>query len=175
MSSQPTRPAVPALRSCPAVLLRAAAVLLVLLGVVAMHQLAGGAHRSPSGQHTSGHLAGSLAGSSVPAAAGPAARLPSPHAVPPPVAGAATRADDGALPGAQVAGAVGAVGDGTGGHEGAPSCLAVLTSLLIVGLPVLTQLRLTPPDRLATRRVDTGPPGRGPPRDLLAQLCVLRT
>lgn len=185
--------------------LRALGVLLVLLGVVSMHQLAGGHHRSAQdpthGRHQAqvadttaseittaggitpaGRTMGTgapvgperpLAGTSAPSGKAPE-QMPMADAhrpVPPtnvlPLTTPTT-------PGALVA--LGSALTGTGGdHDGMPACLAVLTALLVLLLPVLAHLLPAPARRPLARRSRTSPPARGPPRDLLAQLCVLRT
>lgn len=134
-------------------LLRRFGGLVVLVGVVAMHQLAGGAHRMAAGMPAAraaaavhdtavGHRAGHVVG------AVPVSTPFVVSAAPDPAAGA--------------------------GH-GMVTCLAVLVGLLVVlaGRAV----RLAP--AAAVRVLDgfrrTRPPGRGPPRALPAQICVLRT
>ncbi len=140
----------------PAVL-RGLGVLLVLLGVVAMHQLTGGTHlatmttarsRSHSrpqrrAQRGRPRGRGRRDGSDA---------LACPSSTRSPPAGRSP------------------------GTAAMPLCLAVLTGLAILALPAATATaRSTPTATPAVARHDTGPPGRGPPRDLLAQLCVLRT
>lgn len=142
-------------------LLRLVGVLVVLVGLIAMHQLAGGPHRMPTavqGAHSAvpagpahemagGHLAGHVVGHVVGAAPAPLPVVlrPALH-----------------VPAADA------------GH-GMATCLAVLVGLLVV----VTGRGVRPVPAAAVRLLDrsrrTSPPGRGPPRALLAQLCVLRT
>ena len=132
---------------------RAVAVLALVLGVLSMHGLVMGDH---GGRHDSA------------AASHPAAQqMPTRGAEPRMVHAVATVA--GALP----------TGDGDDGLPlvaGLSLCLAVLLASLSWWrhatrrpyLAVRRRLRRMPAAR-------TSPPGRGPPRLLLAQLCVLRT
>ncbi len=145
---------------------------LVLAGVVAMHVLAGGSH--------SGHAATSLP--SAPAAAPMSASSPS-HG------GAATGEDHGATPSAHAAHRIAAglsatasvlqphsALPGSGSMPAMSMCLAVLfTAVLLLAPPRLqsaTGLSIDVPE-LPWRRTER--PCRAPPRDLLTQLCVLRT
>ncbi len=140
-------------------------VFLVLLGVVGMHHVGGGEHESHAATPglaaglAAGHVAGHAA--AVPARAGSlAARAASsarhaPFSVPDERHWSA-----GHVPSAAV-----------------PACLAVLAGLAVLLLPVVR--RTTRPSHLPGSRLlassSSTPPGRGPPRALLAQLCVLRT
>lgn len=150
---------------------RAAGVLLLVLGVLAMHQLAGG-----------GHMAGAMTG-----ARGPSdhAAVTSAHTGPAgPAAGMAGHRPAAAMPGgARLASqptswqveAVVRVSAVAAGYAAMPVCLAVLSLLLL--LVVRRGLRLSDRARAVLPQVArrTSPPGRGPPRALLAQICVLRT
>lgn len=141
----------------PAVL-RSLGVLLVLLGVVAMHQLTGGTHMATM---TTAH---------APASAATLSATPN--------AGDRGVADAGmaAMPGPPVVDAQ-VAGRSVTPHGAMPICLAVLTGRPILAVPAATSsaARFTPTATPAVARHGTSPPGRGPPQDLLAQLCVLRT
>ncbi len=157
----------------PRVLSRWLLLPLVLAGVLAMHVLAGGTH--------SRHAATSLP--STPAEAPMSAMSPW-HG------GAVTReADHGATSSAhdahRIAGDLNATAtvqmlfSALPGSDSMPAvamCLAVLfTAVLLLSLPRLlsaTDLSLAVP-ALPWRR--TARPSRAPPRDLLAQPCLLRT
>lgn len=145
--------------------LRGLGVLLVLLGVVAMHQLSGGTHTATmtitaqgpgtSPMHAAApadvvHLAAvDVEGSEV--------AVPAVSSMPSPLAADAQ-----------------ATARPMAGHGAMPLCVAVLTGFALLALPTAGPAALAsrPP---ATTRHDASPPGRGPPRALLAQLCVLRT
>jgi len=140
----------------PAVL-RSLGVLLVLLGVVAMHQVTGGTHMATM---TTTH---------TPAATAARSAMPSPEDLEVVDGGMAAMA---ALPVVDAQ----ATGRSVTAHGAMPLCLAVLTEPAILALPAATATAgSTPTATPAAARHDTRPPGRGPPRDLLAQLCVLRT
>lgn len=165
-------------------LARLAGVVLVLLGIVAMHQLAGGAHMAAT--HGSSSTSAPTAGSTQ---AAPAAAEPAMSAVPVPASGEpgvpAAHTMAGALATVEplravVAGArphllstSATAAAALSLHGAMPLCLAVLTGLLIVLLPTALHPALRVPG--TTARATTSPPGRGPPRALLAQICVLRT
>ncbi len=69
-----------------------------------------------------------------------------------------------------------AAGRSVTAHGAMPLCLAVLTKPAILALPAATSTAgSTPTATPAAARHGTSPPGRGPPRDLLAQRCVLQT
>lgn len=175
------RPARPAPSTSARSALRLLGVLLVVLGIVAMHQMAGGTH---TGAMQSGKSAG-MSGSAMTAPLA-GASLDRIH---PDLTSRATAVvglpgvSDSAHPAAHLAvhqppGRVllsaAAAARGAGAM---PLCLAVLAGLLLIGLPMLLARR-APGTRYGGPRVAasrTRPPGRGPPRDLLAQLCVLRT
>ncbi len=131
--------------------------LLVLLGVVAMHQLTGGTHMATM---TTAH---------APAATAAHSTTPSPEDPEVVDAGMA------AMPGLPVVDAQ-ATGRSVTAHGAMPLCLAVLTGPAILALPAATSTAGSAPTATpAAARHDTSPPLRGPPRNLLAQLCVLRT
>lgn len=124
------------------------AVLLLIVGVLAMHGLV-----------STGHAAHRSSTSMSMAAAADVLAMPpaSAHDVP----AALAKSGDAGLP-EVVVGAVGL-------------CLVVLLGVLLLprarrGWSVSQPFRLT-----TATAVRTTPPGRGPPRLLLAQLCVLRT
>lgn len=137
--------------------LRSLGVLLVLLGVVAMHQLTGGTHMITM---TTAH-----------ASAATATRSAAPSAGDREVVDAGMAAMPG-LPGIDAQ----ATGRSITPHGAMTLCLAVLNRPAIGALPATTPTAGSAPTATpAVARLDTSPPGRGPPRDLLAQLCVLRT
>jgi hypothetical protein len=153
--------AVPATRRRPRwpvpAALRSLGVLLVLLGVGAMHQLTGGTHMATM---TTAH-----------APATTAVRSATPNTGDREVVDAGMAA----MPGLPAVDAQ-ATGRSVTPHGAMPLCLAVLTGLAILALPTATSTaRSTPTATPAAARHDPSPPGRGPPRGLLAQLCVLRT
>lgn len=168
------RPAGPAAssRGCP--VLRLLGVLLVVLGIVAMHQLAGGTHTATM---SAGMSPGTHVSSMEVLTAGASPDRTIPDLIQRPSAGTGVPAagsslrpaagrPDGPVLLTAAAGAAGAM----------PLCLAVLTGLLLITLPALTGR--APGARHAALRVAvhrSRPAGRGPPRDLLAQICVLRT
>lgn len=132
---------------------RALLALLLLAGMVAMHQLAGGAHDAGRagaapmsvgpGQHDAMPLALDPGPASMPTALdlGPAAALLSATGMPP-----------------------------------MEACLAALLAALLLVLARGRGWRTVASTPVPFRHgLCTAPPGRGPPRDLLAQLCVLRT
>lgn len=173
-------------------LARLAGVVLVLLGIVAMHQLAGGAHMAAT--HGSSSTSAPTAGVTH---AAPAAAEPAMSAVRVPASGGsgmpATHSMAGALatveplravvagarphPAARSATATtsATAAAALSSHGAMPLCLAVLTGLLIVLLPTAVHPALRVAVPATTARAGTSPPGRGPPRALLAQICVLRT
>lgn len=132
-------------------------VLPVLLGVLAMHGLAGGDHRS------AGHLAATTASQphamlamSGASAVGPLSELPQ------------SAGDEG------VAALRSVVGPGsTSDHM--LMCLAVLAAALALVLPAVLPVRPSDRDGVAVPQPSTRSPSRAPPRALLAQICVLRT
>ena len=140
----------------------------LVLGVVSMHQLMGGDHRS-----------GHPAGPTPPAAH----QMATAHAAPAPQAAAAglaeqhsaaasTSASAAAAGWAQVAGQSWGPAGTTGIEAGV--CVAVLLGgvvLLLLTAGCIPYARAGGADR---RRPVTLPLGRGPPRLLLARLCVLR-
>jgi len=138
----------PASRS--GVLLRVIPVALLVAGLVGMHQLGGGGHSM---------AAMTAAAGDVPQAMG---RL-----VPPP------RVPEAILAGAGRTGASLTSASDSASHS-AP-CLAVLLTALLLLPPALlgrhgTRVPVPLPVRMSSSQV-----ARGPPRSLLAQLCVLRT
>lgn len=142
---------VPAL---PPVLVRTLTLLAVLSGLFAMHVAAGGAHSAHAASPASASSSPSPDGSSVDPHLDGAMSMGA-HSL----AGATARsADDGEI------------------VKTAALCLAVLISTgLALALPRLSNL-VAPPQPVRRPSWDrTVPPARGPPRDLLAQLCVLRT
>ncbi len=134
--------------------IRLVTVVLLCLGLVAMHQAGGGHHQvvGPTTAAAPGMPAATMRGDALAQVAGPVGHL--------------RRAADQGLPVLTAAMA----------HPAAGGCLAVLLALLVLGLRG-TRLLLPPasPAGLLPPRHGTGPLGRGPPRLLLAQLCVLRT
>ena len=136
--------------------------LALIAGLVAMHHLAGGGH--------AGHavLATPLV-DAAPLHAAPLHAAPlhavsaAPHDVPSPP-----------LP-TQPEGVASALWPGGSPLPVGP-CVAVLLVLVALLLTRRSSGRSTPPlRRLGRPATGSAPPGRGPPRLLLAQLCVLRT
>ena len=143
-------------------------VLVLLLCVLSMHSLGGG-HAGMVMQR-----AGAAAGASAhtPSPAGEATMAAGHGAVAEPGSAAVARWTVGPRLDAVAA----AVGPLSGGPTPTPLCLAVL--LLAAGLLARTggwRHRVVAPAATAWSRRAVSPPGRAPPRDLLAQLCVLRT
>lgn len=174
----------------PAVL-RGLGVLLVLLGLVAMHQLGGGGHMSTMAVQPTSGSSGSQGGTAAAATTHAtsqqpmaAQRMPEPASATQPIAEHSLRrvrtfaaAAPGLLNGPPAAAAVS--GGIPGGHElmGLMAlCLAVLGALLLISVPASSGLALLAA-KAGERVVRTrpSPPGRGPPRAMLAQICVLRT
>ena len=123
-------------------------VLLLVLGIVAMHDLGGGRSHHAGPPATAGEMTGSMADTAPSAPATDVAR-------------GQTQVQS-ALP--EMPSHVMAM------------CLAILLGVVVVAvrrhlIGSTTTARVT---LLAARRVSR-PLGRGPPRDLLAQLCILRT
>jgi hypothetical protein len=136
------------------VLARALTLVALLSGLFAMHVVAGGAH--------SAHAASPASASSSPPHDGSTVV---PHL------------DRAMAMGEQTfAGALARAAEDGVNVEAAALCLAVLISTgLALALPRLSHL-VAPPQPVRRSSWDrTVPPARGPPRDLLAQLCVLRT
>lgn len=140
-------------------------VLVLLLCVLCMHSLGGG-HAGMVVQQAGGGAGTSTLTSSA------AADMGAMH----PAGAEASAGDVVRTIGSGVGVAVAAVGPHSGGPTPTPLCLAVL--LLAAGLFVRTggrRHRASPPVATAWSRRAASPPGRAPPRDLLAQICVLRT
>ena len=171
------RLACPAARGHRTSALRLLGVLLVVLGIVAMHQMAGGTHTATMQPGMPARMSGPAM--TVPPAD---ASLDPMH---PDLSFRATAVvgrpadSDSAHPAVQRPSerVLLSMAAAAGGAGAMPLCLAVLAGLLLIGLPLLLARR-TPGTRYGGPRVAairSHPPGRGPPRDLLAQLCVLRT
>lgn len=151
-------------------------VLLVVLGIIAMHQMAGGTHTATM---TGAMPAGMSASSAAASTAGVSLDTTGLHqtargAAAVGLPGGTEHAPAGAdrHPGPVLLSAAGTTAAGA-----MPLCLAVLAGLLLIGLPGLLARR-APAGHSGRPRVtsrQSRPAGRGPPRDLLAQLCVLRT
>lgn len=158
-------------RSLPttwSVALRRLGVLVVLGGVLAMHALAGGSHMAMASALDGGHrpAASTSAGDSTAAGVHLMADSAAAHVVAVPAAvassayGPMAAAASAAVPGSDV-------------HA---ACLAVLLGLLLLaaraafGVPRRLQAALA-----HSAGFSSAPLGRGPPGQLLAQLCVLRT
>lgn len=159
------------LRSDLPVVLHGLGVLLVLLGVVAMHQLAGGNHMATMAAAPAATSAASTPG----APKVPSGAMPS-------VLGTGTPTQDahgsGPNAGARMPGeiATAAATRSAAGHDSMPICLAVLPGFQLLAPPSAPGAAGgTPADAAQVIRHRTSPPGRAPPGALLAQLCVLRT
>ncbi len=157
--------------------LRRLGVLLVLAGVLAMHAVGGGNHMAMAGAAEAGGQPAVSATAGEPAAAGVnlmpdvnlmAGRAPAhggavPHTgtVPAPLDAATAAASPAVAPGSGVQ----------------TACLAVLLGLVLLAAPAalggVPRLLHAPAANSAGHT--SVPLGRGPPRQLLAQLCVLRT
>lgn len=134
-------------------LLRLVQVALVCLGLVAMHQMGGGDHRMP--QPVAGHGLG----------VGAAHAMAVDSTQPPALAGAVIVAGELMIP----ASAGRSIGAGS-------VCLAVLLGLLLLAARRLTvAAREVPGTAVPGISHCSVPLGRGPPRLLLAKLCILRT
>jgi len=154
-------------RAVPATL-RRLGVLVVLAGVLAMHALAGGSHLAMASAPNAGNRPAASTPAGDPAAAGvhlmadsaPAHVVAVPAAVAGSAHGPLAAVASAAMPGSDV-------------HA---ACLAVLLGLLLLaaraafGVPRLLQAAVA-----HSAGFSSAPLGRGPPRQLLAQLCVLRT
>lgn len=151
--------------------LRAVAVLLVALGILAMHTLAGGSHMATPTMPEQA-IADSTAAASMATAADSA-----PAVVGLPPATSATASNRAAIPGSAggSSGRAAVTPASRGMRDAMPVCLAVLIALAVLfAVPVAAGTTSRP--RVARARPAlTSPAGRGPPRALLAQLCVLRT
>lgn len=139
---------------------RLGAVLLLVVGIMAMHGLVSAdhaAHRSASASTLP------VPGPALEHAAAPAhARAPAIRPAPDLAATTGLSAPPSAsLPDLSAA----AVG----------LCLAVLLGVVLLRRATGGAWPTAPSRTRVTRAVRTSPPGRGPPRLLLAQLCVLRT
>lgn len=163
-------------------------VLVVLAGVLAMHALAGGSHMAhmamagaadAGGQAAVSTAAGDPAGAAV--AVLPGLNLVTATATATAVAGGRAVPQPGAAPRADAA----PMHAGTAGHTAHPAvpglgvdaaCLAVLLGMVLIaaraafGVPRLPRAAGVQSAGHSSARL-----GRGPPRQLLAQLCVLRT
>ncbi len=125
---------------------------LLCAGILAMHHLAGGGH------------------SATVAMAAPSAHSAGPVMAADPAMSAMNAVDPAPVH------AVAIVDQMMGGHT-AGACLTVLLGGLLVLLYAVVswQARRTRENQVMRVRTGGPRPGRGPPRDLLAQLCVLRT
>lgn len=73
-------------------------------------------------------------------------------------------------------GSLAPTGSGPAGHAALPAlCLAVLLAAALVVTSRRSRGIVTPELRMGLSSASSRPAGRGPPRLLLAQLCVLRT
>lgn len=161
--------------------LHVALVLLVVAGLVGMHQLAGGAHRMPmpmpmTAVSTTGTATTPSVDATRPTVAAVPPHLPTPHLPPArraPAAHPMAHLANGWTSGPVVRVALGATAH-PAGH--AALCLAVLLGLLGLASSRLSGT-VSPRDHAARTPLHHGsaPLGRGPPRLLLAKLCVLRT
>jgi hypothetical protein len=156
-------PTVAPQRAAPAAA-RALGLIVLVLGVLGMHALAGGTHmpalEDPS--VTAAHVP--MPGMSMPASA--AAPVDAVAAVD---AASGTAVLAGSRPTIDVAAGRAAK------HDAMLMCLAVLVGVLTLLAPLGLLLVSTSPSTGACRRPRTRPLSRAPPRALLAQLCVLRT
>lgn len=148
--------------------LRVGGVLLVLLGVLAMHAVAGGSH-----------MAGMIrpAPAAVPPGASAAVGQPTGRdAMPTSAAHAATALQSVDLAGEHPGVAAAAAAGVTSGTGVGSACVAVLFGLLLLAArTAAVTARPAAVPALRGPRHGSAPLGRGPPRQLLAQLCVLRT
>lgn len=145
----------------------------MVIGLVAMHQMAGGAHRMAAAAAPAPGTTVMTASDTAPMASmGLVAPVPDQdrsEAVPLPTAGPVTGPASRAA--ALLLAPAHAVATGT-----AALCLAVLLGLLVVATLRSTGSRRPRVGAApVAARPDSAPLGRGPPRLLLARLCVLRT
>ena len=137
-------------------------VLMVLAGVLAMHALGGGSHMTMA----SAAEAGSQGAPSV-VAGGPTASVATAMAgMTPAQVAAPTRTDRAAAPLAAATHAAAGVG---------AACVAVLVALALVVVHAAAGAAPAPHAPAGSTGHSSAPLGRGPPRELLAQICVLRT
>lgn len=134
--------------------LRILTVVVLALGIIAMHQLGGGSHAG-HGAATATATDGAVA---MPTGSMPGAEMAAPAPGVSASSAVLTAARDHRL------GAIGL------------ACLGILPVLLALALPAIRSgIAASDRPRRGVLGGRTSPPGRGPPRTLLAQLCVLRT
>lgn len=145
-------------------------VLLVLAGVVAMHALGSGSHMAMAGAPG----AARQPSVSVPGGEPPAVALMAMSAISPAQGGAGSRtATVSAQVHAAAASSSAAAGFGSGTEA---ACVAVLLGLVLLAARAAVALSKAPQAPAAGSAGHSSTrAGRGPPRDLLARICVLRT
>lgn len=147
--------------------LRSLGVLLVLAGVLAMHALGGGSHMAMAATPQAGNrLTQSVPG--VERTATDVMAMPGLTGAP---TGAAARTDSVSAPVAAAAAPAAAVDPRV-----VAACVAVLFGLALLAARAAVGVPRPPhPPAIASGGHSSAALGRGPPRQLLTQICVLRT
>ena len=164
---------VPRATARPQVGLRRLGALLVLAGVLAMHVLGGGSHMAMTSTPQAGsgltHAVPGVQRTAKPIIARPVMAMP---ALAPAAAGASDSTDGVSSPRVAAASAPAVALDPRVGA----ACVAVLLGLALLTARAAVGVPRPPhPPAFASGGHSSAPLGRGPPRQLLAKICVLRT